>query len=195
MKKSMLIAVGVIGTGIVVMSVLGAGVAFAAVNPTSPLGNLETQIYQKVIDTLHISNVTPDQLSTTLKDSRQQVVVSDITSQIDAALTSGKLTKADADLAKKLIVEEQKLRDANTINPSDLKALSQSERILKIDQQRIDHDKQLLSDLGITEDQLTALQTKLRDAGIRLGGGMMEKGGLGQGMGRGRAGLGGGMRR
>ena len=195
MKKSMLIAVGVIGTGIVVMSVFGAGVAFAAVNPTSPLGNLETQIYQKVIDTLHISNVTPDQLSTTLKDSRQQVVVSDITSQIDAALTSGKLTKADADLAKKLIVEEQKLRDANTINPSDLKALSQSERILKIDQQRIDHDKQLLSDLGITEDQLTALQTKLRDAGIRLGGGMMEKGGLGQGMGRGRAGLGGGMRR
>ncbi|MEI6462874.1 MAG: hypothetical protein WCO33_04400 [bacterium] len=191
MRKPLLIAVGVIGSGIIVMSVLGAGVAYAATNPTSPLGTLEAQVYQKVIDTLHISNVTPQQLATTIKDSRQQVVASDISSQIDAAVTSGKLTEADGDLAKKLIAEEQKLRDANTINPSDLKALSQSERTLKIDEQRVDNDKQLLSDLGITADQLTALQTKLRDAGIRVG--PMGGAGLGSGMGRGRGGFGRGM--
>lgn len=185
MRKSVAIISGVLGTGLLVVSVLGVGTVYAAANPTSPLGTLENTILQNVINKLHL-NVTPDALATTLKDSRLQAITDSVNSQIDQAVKDNKLTKADSDLAKKLITEEQKQRDANTLNPSDLQNLSQAERLLKIDQQRVDNEKQLLSDLGITEDQLTALQTKLRDAGIKMRLGFVGEMGKG-GMMRGRA--------
>lgn len=181
--------------GIAALSVLtvGAGVlgVTSIVNASTPSEEIST-VFQKVVDKLNL-NVTSDQLKTAFEDSKQEVAVTNSDQELADAVTAGKITQAQADLAKKVRDWHMANKPAQPemLDKSTLDNLTVAEARAKMDAARDAAQKvmeeqkaKMLSELNITETQLTELQTALRDAGVRMPfgggkGGMMKGGDMG----------------
>lgn len=140
-------------------------------------------VFEKVLEKLGIKNVTADQLKTALDTSREEVRKTELETRLSDAVTAKKITQSESDLAKKLFDARQKERDALK---TKLDAMTDAEREALRGTRPMEANKAAIAkDLGISETDLTNLETKLRDADVLPLGG---REGRGMGMGRGMEG-------
>ena len=138
----------------------------------------------------NISSTSTIQAPTNLSDSftppsatdqvaHEQQEVTDLTSQLSQAVTSGKLTQAQSDLALKIESEKDTLHSqeetsegttGETTEHANMKNLK-SETQAQIQLQMSDEKNALVKALGITTTDLDSLTTALQNAGIHMIGG------------------------
>ena len=139
-------------------------------------------VFEKVLEKLGIKNVTADQLKTALDTSRDEVRKTELETKLSDAVTAKKLTEDQANLAKKLFDVREKEREAMK---TKMDAMTDAEREALRGTRPMEANKAAVAkDLGISETDLTNLETTLREADVvPIGGRGM---GMGKGMGEGR---------
>lgn len=141
-------------------------------------------VFEKVLEKLGIKNVTADQLKTALDTSRDEVRATELETRLSEAVTAKKITQAQADLAKKLFTVREKQRDEMR---TKFEAMTDAEReALRGTKPNEANKEAVAKELGISETELTTLETALREADVLPMGGRGMGMGMGKGMGEGR---------
>lgn len=150
-----------------IVAIAAAGVLFTygAVNVFAQSTTGGT-VFDRVVSTLHLS-VTADQLKTAFTDSQNDIMKEKVTSELQQAVTDGKLTQAQADLAAKIPAALRSLMSTETKPDFEsFKDLTPELMQAKMTEMETQRNADLAKALGISIDDLTTLQTALQKAGV-----------------------------